>query len=261
MRLLTDNHSNLLRSARRTRPARWAVWVTLAPLATVLAACDRSTQVQKTHTAPAPEGAPIPAQVAVNPPTAPTTRPDTAPAPDAPADALASYLYFQYPTDASGQSSDPVTGSPVDLAAHPWGVARQFPPARLRLHGKGDEGVSAMLFSDDPKEAINKNYTGDSYYFLVKLPQVAGVQQIDGARFWFQTSPHDREDSPNGIFLRGDRYRLEPTNAIIHFEGTPPHATVHVRGHFLQADNSNPKIPAVPVFVQGVLVPRVEAKD
>jgi hypothetical protein len=220
----------------------------------MLSACDRTPQAQKNPRRRTPPAT----QVATTPPPEPTSRPASAPAAN---EALASYLYFQYPTDANGASVDPVSGASVDLGSNPWGVVRQFPPARLRLNVKGDDGASAMLFSDDPKEAISKNWAGDRYYFQMDLPYVQGLQQLDGARFGYQMSPNEQEESPNGVFLKGDRYHLEPANAVIRFDGAPPHVTVQVWGQFLQYDSTDPKSPPVVVTVQGVLMPKVEAKD
>jgi hypothetical protein len=220
------------------------------PLAACGLACDRHPQAQKAggrRSGRAPT-----TQVAAKAPTLPTTKP-AVPAPEQ----FASFLYFEYP-QANG-AAEPAADS-AEGYRDGWGQAKKFPPARLRLRTNGDEPVSALLFSDDPKEAINKDWQGDRYYFQLTLPETTDLHKMDGAQWWYQASS-ERDETPNGVFLKGDRYRLEPTNVRIQFDGTPPHMTVRIAGDFLQYDTTNDKLPPKPVVVRGVLMPRVEAKE
>jgi hypothetical protein len=137
----------------------------------------------------------------------------------------------------------------------------QFPPARLHISGKVDEPVTALLFSDDPKEAINKDWAGDRYYFSMPLAQLAGDdRQLDGVEWPFIASTSDKEETGNGIFLHGDQFHLEPVQARVRFEGMAPHLLVRLAGEFLQYDTSNPNAPPKRCLVTGVLAPLVENK-
>lgn len=212
----------------------------LLPVTMIAVACERAPRARTGDETPA---------VSAARPAVPTTKPADLPPP---ADPLASYLYFQYAAADDGEDAD---GS-----ADAWGPSRQFPPARLRLTTSGEEPVAVMLYSDDPKEAINKGWQGDRYYFQLSLSQANDIHSLDGAEWWYQASSADREESPNGIFLKGDRYRLEPTNVVIHFEGKAPRMKIGIKGYFLQTDTEDPTATARKVLVRGVLMPKVEVK-
>ena len=185
-----------------------------------------------------------------NEPVLPATLPATRPADEAAARADASYLYFSYPGRVTA------TGQPIE------NIPVRFPGARLHLTAKEGEPVRAMLFSDDPKEAISRDWAGDRYYFDVKL-NTDSLEQVDGAR-WVKTSSaaaEDRDESGNGVFLKGDRVQLDPANVIVIVDGKLPQVQVTVSGEFLQYDANSPASPPQRVVVQGVLMPRVVTKD
>ena len=48
------------------------------------------------------------------------------------------------------------------------GHSTVFPPARMRIE-RDDDHLIAILFSDDPREALNENYTGNSFYLRMNL--------------------------------------------------------------------------------------------
>src|SRR4030095_180099 len=84
-----------------------------------------------------------------------------------------------------------------------------FPPARMRLEDDGQQ-VVAMLFSDDPKEALKNNYAGNSFYLRMEL-DVADIAELPQAQWRYQApSAADHDDSPYGIFLVGRKDQLEP---------------------------------------------------
>lgn len=186
------------------------------------------------------------------------TLPETRPVEPAGAVATAqqpSYLYIKYlPEPNSTEDAD--TGP-----SNAFGVAHQFGPARLHVSGKPDEPGTALLFSDDPKEAINKDWVGDRYYFSMALQQPLGEdKQLDGQEWRWTASLADKEETGNGIFLHGDQYHLEPVQALVHFEGLAPHLLVKIAGEFLQYDTTNPNAPPKRCQVTGVLAPKVENK-
>ena len=224
---------------------RWAVWAVALPLAAAAWSCDRGTTAKDDASPRGP--APDPEMVAALPPL-PATRPTTVPAAVAKA---GSVLSFQFP-DTGGEPVDPTGGA--------W-IVRQFPAARLRLADNGDGRVSAMLFSDDPKEAINSNWAGDRYYFEMRV-RANGVQNLDGAQWWHQHSPSEQEDASDGVFLKGDRYHLEPLNVVVQFDGRPgKDLRVRISGQFLQHDTTDPTVKPRLVMVQGLLEPKVETKN
>jgi hypothetical protein len=107
-----------------------------------------------------------------------------------------------------------------------------FPSARLRLT-RTDEGVRALLFSNDPKEAISADYQGNSFYFDVAL-KIADPKEIVEAEYAFKAPTSDAEDdSPNGIFLHGMRTHLQPQDIAITFDGESPDVVARVAGRFL----------------------------
>jgi hypothetical protein len=202
-----------------------------------------------------------------NPATRPTTKPTLPVAPIqaaavVPAVPTTSFLYLRYPENAEM----PETVKANAAKASDWGIPCAFPQARLRLVSHGDEPVSAMLFSDDPKEAINKDWAGDRYYFQMPLQQITDLSHLDGAEWGVMasTSAADREETGNGLFLHGDRYHLEPINIDVHFDGTPGKpggVQIRMAGQFLQYDSMNPSAQPTTVTVVGILMPRVETKD
>lgn len=231
--------------------AAGAAMVLLAALASgVGAGCDDpGTRADATR-----RHAPPPTQPAVKPP----TRPARGALAQSPQPAVSAYMKVYY-----AKSATPAEGLATVESDDTLEGTLQFPPARLRLTIKADEPAMGMLFSDDPKEAIDKGWTGDRFYFQLPLQHVSDLAQLDGAEWGCVSnlSAADREETSNGIFLRGDRYHLEPVNANIHFDGKAPHVQVTIAGQFLQYDSANPTAPPTPVYVNGLLAPRVESKD
>jgi hypothetical protein len=184
--------------------------------------------------------------------------------PDKPVGNPSAYLYFEYADNQNPADAAPdVLQSAAAQGANAWGAPRQFPPARLRLVAKGDEPVTALLFSDDPKEAINKDWAGDRFYLQFPLQHVSDVQKVDGAEWWFQASASEREESANGIFMKGDRYHFEPFNVRVRLEGKPATGglSIQIAGQFFQYDTANPNTPPRLVNVRGILLPKVEIRD
>lgn len=107
------------------------------------------------------------------------------------------------------------------------GQPMEFPPAKLILETRDGRTV-ALLMSDDPREAINDDYTGNSYYL-----EVAFDEEIDTLRdrVWhYQARSTERVESLNGFFLNGNRFELQPYELKIHFEHNPPHPATGAGG-------------------------------
>lgn len=111
-----------------------------------------------------------------------------------------------------------------------------FPNAQLRLT-QDNGGVTAVLYSNDPKEAMDDNYKGNSYY--MRMPLNATDPDDLSAATWTYKAPseHEAADSAEGIFIfvNGQKYQLRPTDAQATFEGKSPHIVVYLQGQFRMA--------------------------
>jgi hypothetical protein len=95
-----------------------------------------------------------------------------------------------------------------------------FPAARLRVESDG-QNLVALLYSNDPREALKSNYAGNSFYLRMVL-EIDDVAKLNDAR-WSYTAPSsgagDREaDSPYGIFLGGRKIALQPFDVKARFK-------------------------------------------
>ena len=111
----------------------------------------------------------------------------------------------------------------------------QFPPARIVIKANG-LAQTARVYSDDPPEAINANYSGSSFYLDMNLTTLPGGKSGDLAdAVWVKgENPDDpngvkppadppkaagrKASSPNGIYLDGGRRVLQPLRATVTFE-------------------------------------------
>jgi hypothetical protein len=141
------------------------------------------------------------------------------------------------------------------------GVATGFPPARLRLT-RTDEGVRALLFSDDPRNATSADYKGNSFYFDVPL-RLADPKDLNGAEYWYKAPDSDAEDDlPYGIFLGGIRgTHLQPQDLAVKFETDGEKVMVTLAGRFLvvQQDGKGPRGQLA--GASGTLYATAETKD
>lgn len=216
-----------------------------ATLACAVGGCDTSDQ-QADRTPP-------PGQPAtVDPPTALPPASSTQPAATQPVGE--SYLWLK-------EVPDPRRKAEADVAppADPDEIGKpvKFPRARLKLTGKGDHALVALLYSDDPKEAIKADWQGDRYYFRMPL-QVADRAAIDGLPYRMAVSLEEAEETTTGVFLVGDRYHLEPIDLSVKFEVQGPHVRVFIGGLFKQIDGSNALAEPRWFHVQGIVQAAVE---
>jgi len=204
-----------------------------ALVAAALAACDRPAAKTARNSAPAQGDGDLPASVEAQP--AGATQPQTSPADTQPANAFLT----------------------VD------GKVVEFPPARLRLTPT-DEGVTALLFSDDPPSATAASYTGNGFYFDLAL-RVADPEKIDGAEYYYKADDSEPSESLNGILLHGTRYHLQPQDVVIKFEAQGRKVMASVAGRFLvvrtSSDGKEQVAPARMAAVQGTLYTTAEIKE
>jgi len=112
-----------------------------------------------------------------------------------------------------------------------------FPAARMRV--TQEEGATvALLFSDDPREALRDNYTGNSFYLRMELDTL-DPNDLTQAQWHYQAkSSAEREDSPYGIFLGGRKTQLQPFDVRARFSKDGGMPTVHLAGQFQVIDAS-----------------------
>lgn len=125
------------------------------------------------------------------------------------------------------------------------GQPQAFPSARMVVMRNSD-GMTLRLCSEDPPEAIDPHYTGNS--FIIDMRQcVDRVQDIPAATWDFK--PSDPDDSISGIFLHGYKNGLRPYNVHVTFQKADGELLAYITGKFLQNDPQNPAAPAEPVEV------------
>lgn len=134
---------------------------------------------------------------------------------------------------------------------------REFPPPKLVVEERNGRTV-ALLLSDDPPEALNPNYTGNSYYiemtFDEKLKDLAGHEWV------YEAPSADRLESTNGIFLEGNRKQLQPFQVKIKFQADPGGDIVWIGGTFYEFMETDPPTAPRMVPVAGRLILPVAEK-
>lgn len=189
---------------------------------------------------------------AVNPPTTlPIPQAATQPSANATSQPAVSFLFLkEVPDPRKSQAEiDPALSAndPKDI-----GVSIQFPRARLRLTGKGESHLVALLYSDDPKEAITKDWKGDRYYFRMPL-QAADLRALESFPYRSVVEFNSDDDTSNGVFLKGDRYHFVPIDLSVRFEMQGSQVVAYLGGLFKQYDTTD--IQAEPKWfqIQGIV--------
>jgi len=143
-------------------------------------------------------------------------------------------------------TTEPATSKPSVSFMLINGKTVAFPLAKLRVDRKGSR-VTALLFSDDPKDAINANYDGNSFYLEMDL-DTDDVEDLAGAMWSYKSKISERQDSPYGIFLNGHKKQLQPMDVRALFEVNESATSIHIAGRFMSyTDDENvpPEIIAV----------------
>src|SRR2546423_1773151 len=132
-------------------------------------------------------------------------------------------------------SPAPAATAPPASAINVNGHSAVFPAARLRLEQE-DGRIVALLFSDDPREALKDNYTGNSFYLRMEL-DITDARELEQAQWHFQSrSASEREDSPYGMFLIGRKTQLQPFDVRARFARDGGTMIVHLAGQFQVID-------------------------
>lgn len=123
---------------------------------------------------------------------------------------------------------------------------REFPPARLVLKERNEKTV-ALLISEDPPEAIDDDYVGNSYYLEMPFDEL--LTSIRDQVWMFEAPSTDKLNTPNGIFLEGNRRQLQPFQVKVQFQHIGEDDVAWISGTFHQydttADPSPPRLVAV----------------
>jgi hypothetical protein len=120
----------------------------------------------------------------------------------------------------------------------------EFPDARLLVRKEGDK-FSAFLVSNDPPEVLNPNYQGNRYYFEMALDSVGDIKNIAQADYVYKAGSAEEQDTPNGIFLNGDRQHLQPYDIRVVFDREGDHLVADLRGTFINAAATGEFIPVM----------------
>ena len=151
------------------------------------------------------------------------------------------------------------TSQPAKKLSHMLikGTWVEFPEAKLILHKDGDK-LNAFLVSNDPPEVINPNYQGNRFYFEMALDTIDDVKNIAQAEFRHKATSAEPQDTPNGVFLDGDRQHFEPYDIQVVFDQEGDHLIADIRGQFLYFPKGSVNGEWVPIMAQLVAKPEMK---
>jgi hypothetical protein len=133
----------------------------------------------------------------------------------------------------------------------------EFPEAKLIVHKDGDK-LSAVLVSNDPPEVINPNYDGNRYYFEMTLDDLDDIKNIAQAEYRYKAASAEPLDTPNGIFLDGDRQHFQPYDIRVTFDKDGDRLIADLRGQFLYFAKGSVVGEWVPVVAQLAAKPEMK---
>lgn len=113
---------------------------------------------------------------------------------------------------AKGEAIDAADNTPPSCVMIVNQEPITFPQAMLRFSKSGDH-LTALLYSDDPKEALRSDYRGNGFYFQLALD--VPDETFSRATWEHESETEQRVDTPYGIFLDGHRRQLQPLNVRI----------------------------------------------
>lgn len=133
-----------------------------------------------------------------------------------------------------------------------------FPPAKLVLIER--QGMlHATLFSDDPKESLNPDHVGNSFYFDMELNVATRAELADALYTYTAPSNSDLGDSSDGIFLQGGA-KLQPVRMKVQFQVESGQTVVWLSGAFNDLSAPETATPLPPIVAQARLLPTVISK-
>ena len=167
------------------------------------------------------------------------------------------------PSQATGprtqDTSETTTGAPTSrpTASRMTISDREyvFPAARLLLEHA--EPTLVVLFSDDARATLASDYKGNRYHLQFRL-DITDPAKLFNTDCVIKAASQERQDTPDGIFLEGDRHQLQPHDVHVQFSRVGRDVQVEIQGTFLMFGGRDEKAAPVLVPVQGVLVAELE---
>src|SRR5687768_9021207 len=127
------------------------------------------------------------------------------------------------------------------------GVWVDFSQARLILK-REDSRVHAFLSSDDGAEVLKPDYQGNRYYFEMALDTLDDPKNLTLAEYRYKAASAEPIDSPNGIFIDGDRQHLQPYDIEVTFDKDGDKIVAQIRGQFLYFPKGSTLGQMIPVM-------------
>ncbi len=147
--------------------------------------------------------------------------------------------------DAPDAPTTRATSRPSTSALVIAGREYSFPAARVQVE-QVEPRLQLLLFSDDPVgAALDSNYRGNRYYLRLELLPGSNQAVIDQATARYR-------DRPDGIYLEGKVYELQPYRMQASFTLHEQQLAIHLQGRFLQFKNGDRYLPEE-TYVQGDL--------
>jgi hypothetical protein len=159
------------------------------------------------------------------------------------------------PTTTTAPATQTAKGPVIQMQI--GGEPCDFPLARLRFSQK-DGVISADLFSNDPKEAIDDNYAGNSFY-LVMTFEGEDPRALGSVTWPYKAASGTRAETTTGLFLNGTKFRLQPYEVVVQLVPVGASMDVTIQGQFLRFDTRQDGLPT-PVAVEARFKAAVEYK-
>lgn len=146
---------------------------------------------------------------------------------------------------------------PTEVYLFVDGKTVKFPPAIATV--LPTEPLELVLHTDDPPEALSAKYEGNRIYLPLKIGPIP-LAELAGSEVPIRAASLDRRDTPDGIFLDGDRRHLQPYDVRIGFWANGKDSVmISISGHFVQfatRDEAPPKV----VHLEGVFASELKGK-
>ncbi|HVT88129.1 MAG TPA: hypothetical protein VHD56_04695 [Tepidisphaeraceae bacterium] len=134
----------------------------------------------------------------------------------------------------------------------------EFPPASVLLINRDDQ-IIAQLSTDDPPQATQDDYAGNSFY--LEMPLDVTGNTLGDAQWQYKTADMEREEGITGIFLNGRKKVLQPFDVRVGFNSSSSPMLVLINGTFLLFDNQDAQAPVQKVSITGQFPARVHVQS
>jgi hypothetical protein len=127
------------------------------------------------------------------------------------------------------------------------GVWVDFNEAKLILK-REDNRIHAFLSSNDGAEVLKPDYQGNRYYFEMALDTLDDPKNLTLAEYRYKAASAEPVDSPNGIFIDGDRQHLQPYDIEVTFDRDGDKIVAQIRGQFIYFPKGEAQGQWIPVM-------------